>query len=258
MAIYAYPSDIRSEKYKHRHIEISVKRAGSSSSSDAAYKKESAKKITTADGQERKPKYGKTVDLIVLPLPNAFADSQSHAFAQHDGVERMIASAAIDLVSGLGKTGSLAAKVLNSNIIAAGQSAAGMRQSIIDPGFFQHYTGSDPREFQMEFDLIPRNAEEAKTIVMIIMKLKQYSSPTEILMGTSVLSPHFFSVMVSNKYVKAMTKMDRVIIKNISIDYGADGFMQQTHDGIPKHIKMSLTFAEVDMSLSTDYVNYPV
>jgi hypothetical protein len=105
----------------------------------------------------------------------------------------------------------------------------------------------------MTWDLVPSSGAEANDIVMIIMKLKEYSAPSRMVNGVSLWAPHFFSIEFGNPFISAMAKIDRVVIKNISVDYGADGFMQQHFDGMPKHMTLSLTFAECDMSTADDY-----
>jgi len=54
-----------------------------------------------------------------------------------------------------------------------------------------------------------------------------------------------------------LAKIDRVVLSSISIDYGADGAMQQTSDGFPKFMTMALTFQEADMSTANDYNTTP-
>jgi hypothetical protein len=92
---------------------------------------------------------------------------------------------------------------------------------------------------------------------MIVMKLKQYSSPSKMVGGVSLMAPYFFNIEISNPYISAMAKFDRVVLKNITIDYGADGAMQQFGDGIPKHMSMNLSWQEGDMTTMEDYYTVP-
>ena len=217
-----------------------------------------------------------TILTIVLPLPNTFTDSQSHSW----NTERGLIGAAGAAVENSGLSGMAMPKAVGA-AVQAGQEVAlpgavsngidaiknyqigtalgsisnstGLRKPLVDPGYFQNYTGSEPREFNFSFDFVPRNMIEAETMVQIILKLKEYSSPELCAGGVSLLAPHFFDIQISNRYISGMANLRGVVLKSISIDYGADGYMQQYMDGFPKYIKMDLTFAERKMMTAGHY-----
>ena len=284
---YMYPHDIKDNKYAFRKVTIKVKEQSSDQSSKDAYEKskkdleEQQTKVLTAassvaDVQQNLKANSKssaydTSAIIVLPLPNTFTDSQSHGWSNETGIIGTIGKNLMSMASpsGIAKkvagatsgaastVASGAADVMSGitldKVLGASASALGQRKPLIDPGYFQNYSGSDPREFTMTWDLVPSSGAEANDIVMIIMKLKEYSAPSKMVNGVSLWAPHFFSIEFGNPFISAMAKIDRVVIKNISVDYGADGFMQQHFDGMPKHMTLSLTFAECDMSTADDY-----
>jgi len=291
MATYSYPHDIRDDKYKHRRVTINVMKPGQQSSVSEAERKALDDLKSAADGVieaadsvfsikqnldfNSKSDEGETLDTLVLPLPNSFSDTQSHGWSLDTGILGSIGKNVTDIDVGAiagGFLGKVAGKVLGGRgtgignitnglsidkVLGASTSALGLRKPIVDPGYFQNYGGSEPRAFDMEFDLVPRSAEEAEQIIMIVMKLKQYSSPSRVLGGVSVLAPYYFNISISNDYVKAMSNFDRVVLTNISVDYGADGAMQQHADGVPKYMKLSLSWAEVDMTTAQDYNTIP-
>ena len=284
---YMYPHDIKDNKYAFRKVTIKVKEQSSDQSSKDAYEKsmkdleEQQTKVLTAassvaDVQQNLKANSKssaydTSAIIVLPLPNTFTDSQSHGWSNETGIIGTIGKNLMSMASpsGIAKkvagaTSGAASTVAGGaadvmsgitldKVLGASASALGQRKPLIDPGYFQNYSGSDPREFTMTWDLVPSSGAEANDIVMIIMKLKEYSAPSKMVNGVSLWAPHFFSIEFGNPFISAMAKIDRVVIKNISVDYGADGFMQQHFDGMPKHMTLSLTFAECDMSTADDY-----
>lgn len=237
--------------------------------------------ISISLDSNKKGKFDRTMGVIALPLPNTFSDSQNHAWNVEKGIWGTVGSnIANENVVGIGLelleaqankipvVGAGAAKLAQigqrvtsglstDKLVGSMSAAAGARRPIIDPGYFQNYTGSDPREFSMKFDFIPQNATEADSIIMIITTLKQFSSPSTQIGGVSLLAPYYFKIDFGNKFMANMINIDRVVIKNISVDYGADGFMQQHADGMPKHIELSLTFAEADMVLAEDYSTMP-
>lgn len=291
---YVYPSDIQTDKYKYRHVMISVKESEIAADAKAAYDKAVSKlkdALNTVPNEvadvgsiaknleaNSKASSGTTKAVIVLPLPNTFTDSQNHGWSNESGVIGSIgAKIANQSVTGIankiagaipgragemtqaitGAADSIAGDITIDKVLGSSAAAAGLRKPLIDPGYFQNYTGSNPREFTMSWDLVPNNAPEAASIMAIIMKLKEYASPTKMKGGLTLFAPYWMSVKFSNNYISAMAKMDRVVITNISVDYGADGFMQQTFDGQPKHMTLTLSFAEVDMTTADDYSTVP-
>lgn len=291
-AKYTYPKDIETSKYEYRHIKIFVKESEVAANSKAAYESalkkfdsavkqaskeaESASEMKANLDENNRADDSPTKSVIVLPLPNTFTDTQNHGWSTESGIIGTLGQGLMNMsptglaakvtqplraTGGVGQTLNNAANAANDiagnitldKVLGSSSSAMGLRKPLIDPGYFQNYSGSDPREFMMNWDLVPASASEANEIFMIIMKLKEYSSPTSTVKGVSLLAPYFFSIEFGNPFIKAMAKIDRVVIKNISIDYGADGFMQQTFDGMPKHMALTITFAEVDMSTADDY-----
>lgn len=288
--VYAYPSDIRDSKYDSRRVTITIMKPHQVSSAGAAYEAaidsfkkgtdfivkeaESILDIKANQDASSKTMDGESMGTIVLPLPNIFSDQQNHAWSTETGIlgtigANIMSTSPSDVVGkALGKVGGKLAAVgqgvLDSakgisadKMIGAASSAAGLRKPLIDPGYFQNYTGSEPRSFNMNFDLIPNNPKEANDIIMIIMKLKQYSSPSKMVGGVSLMAPYYFSIEISNPFVSAMAKFDRVVLKNISVDYGSDGAMQQFGDGIPKQMSLNLTWQAVDMTTMEDYYTVP-
>lgn len=291
--MYTYPHDIKDNKYAFRKVTIKVKKQVSEQSAKEAYEKsleqfkQDAEKVrsdasTVAGVQSNLKANSKASEfntdaVIVLPLPNTFSDQQSHGWSTETGIIGTIGRAMTNAsatglagkalgaagaaaggrvgaaASGAGAIVGAAPDISIDKVLGASSSALGLRKPLIDPGYFQNYTGSEPREFTMVWDLVPSSGAEANDIVMIIMKLKEYSSPQKMVNGVSLYAPYFFSIEFGNPFISAMAKIDRVVIKNISVDYGADGFMQQHFDGMPKHMSLSLTFAEVDMSTADDY-----
>ena len=292
---YKYPNDIKAEKYKYRHVRILVLKppkfydiGEATSNAFEQFTKilefkdapsSDVGSMTSNKNTWSKVKESELEAMIVLPLPNSFTDSQSHGWSTETGImgtmgeslmKKGVGNLASKAVSGvLGKLNKKLGNAVGNTIsdlgggISANQaigsmaSTAGFRKPIIDPGYFQNYSGSEPRQFSMAFDFIPANKEEANDIIAIIMKLKQFSSPSRMSGGVSLLSPHFFSIQFSNEYVTAMAKIDRVVLKNIQVDYGADGAMQQMFDGFPKQINVSLSWQEVDMTTQQDYSTVP-
>jgi hypothetical protein len=184
------------------------------------------------------------IESIYLPLPNELTDSHSHDW----GTEKNLVGTISEKLNSLSLGGINADKALG--MIA---NSTGTRKPLLDPGYFQNYTGTQPREFNLTFDFIPNNQEEAQNMIKIMHLIRQYSLPSSVLNGVVLLAPHFFDIEVTNKYINGLLNIRGVVLTNMSVNYGADGQMQQTYDGIPKYMQMTLSFREKSMSLSEHF-----
>lgn len=277
---FKYPENIGNPEFKYRSMRIKVFESAISKTASEAISR--AKKVTTDfakivfSGDDKLERMnanlkhhqnakirqsGNLLTSITLPLPNNFQDNQSHSWSTEKGIIGT-ASEAITNFS----VGGLAKKITGGRIggpditidkaIGSISSSFGSRKPIIDPGYFQNYTGTEPRAFQTTFNFIPSNHIEAESIIAIIMKFKQYASPQRTI-GVGLLAPYFFTFEFSNTLIQNMIKVDRVVLKDINIDYGADGAMQMMGDGVPKYISVSMTWQEVDLTTSNDYSHIP-
>lgn len=235
--------------------------------------------------------------VITLPLPNTFNDTQNHNWSsQKSLLGDILGTAATANIAdtsfteglgmaagayignqlgggtGLGGVGgaiagalgglAIGSKVRNANISADSllsnmASRTGQRKPIIDPGYFQNYSGSTTRTFNLKYDFVPNNIEEAESILMIITKFKQYSSPSQITATPMLNAPFNFKISNDNSYLNVLTAIDTVVLTSISVDYGADGAMEMFGDGMPKHITLSLSFAENRLRTAEDYSTKP-
>lgn len=96
---------------------------------------------------------------LALPLPNEFQDSQSHSFNTGTGMIH-------DLLDMSGVAGKV------SNAIGRVAANTSSQKIMANPGYFQNYTGSEPRQFSFTFKLIPNSKEEAERIQGLIILIK--------------------------------------------------------------------------------------
>ena len=229
---------------------------------------------------------------ITLPLPNTFNDTQNHGWNEQKSLigdigtniaNKNIADTSLTEVAGLAAgayegfksgggvgdivsgalIGGLVGKAARSSNISADSilanmaNASGQRKPIIDPSYFQNYTGSSGRSFTLQYDLVPNSVEEAEAILMIIAKFKQYSSPTQISGSPMISAPYRFKITNDNSFINLLTAIDTVVLTSLSVNYGADGSMEMFGDGMPKHIGLTLTFAENRVRTSQDFDTKP-
>lgn len=247
LAMNWYPSDIFSPHNINRHIRILVKEQKSLSGGADELKKElektsnDIKSIFTSGGEPeglptRTSKLVKadTIYGVALPLPNELVDTQSHQWNSTTGLVADIA----ETVTG----NSIAQKMQKGMNQMA--SRAGFRQPLIDPGFFQEYKGSEPREFNFNWDFVPNNVDEASNIFDIIYNLKRFTLPKTGINGITLLSPYLFEIQVGNPYINALLNISNVVCKSMTVNYSADNSMQMFADGMPKYMSLQMTFTE--------------
>ncbi len=258
-----FPDEIVTEKYKYRRMHISVykaknfddlgnqmmKMARKTKDETSAICKEVGD-ITDDNGQEQDSKVtkisksviknlariselnGESIWSIIIPIPNELADSQDHEYTQDTGLIAMASdmSGVSAIVNGIG------AKAAN---------AVGKQKVLANPGYFQNYQGSGPRDFNFSFKFIPNSAEEAKTIITIINLFKRYSSPSETAGGLALSAPNFFNISFDNPVLNDLIKMTPCVITNIAVNYASTGILETTFDGMPKYMTMTMGFKEI-------------
>lgn len=181
---------------------------------------------------------------IVLPMPNTFTDNHQHSWNVSKGLAAEVASMYLE--------GNIATKLAKGVAIAA--DSANLRKPLVDPGFFQSYSGTQPRNFSFMFELVPNSATEAKTIIKIMKMLRKYSLPSTMVNHAVLLSPHYFSIKFGNDTLDKAINARDVVLTGINVDYGADGGMQFLADGTPKQMTLNLTFAERKMTVENTYI----
>lgn len=212
---------------------------------------------------------------VTLPYPVSLSDNQNHNWENTEGLlAQGIHAAAHTIGSGMSKTSegndggkkggkgivSKALSLLSNGSVSPDKlygalaNKLGVRKAVIDPGYFQNYTGSTPRTFTMAYTLVPQSQKEAQTIKDIILWFKQYSSPTFVENTPLMGAPFIFNIsFAGNQYITDMFKMDKCVLTGISVDYASDGSFMLFKDGFPKQIGLALNFAEVELKYAQEY-----
>ena len=201
---------------------------------------------------------------VTLPYPVSLSDNQNHSWENTEGLLAQTTGTAMNVAGEI--AGNLKEKISNNivksalgdsdpdKLYAAISNNLGIRKNIIDPGYFQNYTGSAPRSFVMAYTLVPQSQHDAQTIKDIILWFKQYSSPTFISGSPLMGAPFLFNIsFAGNAYLSDMFKMDKCVLTGISVDYASDGAFMLYNDGFPKQIGLALNFAEVELKYAQDY-----
>lgn len=256
-----YPDEIVSPGFKYRSVKILVKEQTSLSGSSDELIKQVGKAIsdvkeivdkasnqpTASSSQQnlaentKKITKAETVWGFALPLPNELGDTQTHNWETAN-------STLSDMSGSMGLKDNMATKALGELA-----SASGFRKPLIDPGYFQDYKGTEPRNFTFTWDLIPNNQHEAQNIVDIIYNIKKYTLPKTAINGVVLLSPYMFDIEIGNPVISQLMNMNNVVCTSLGVQYAAEGALQFLADGVPKYIRLSMSFAERSLVTSEFY-----
>ena len=140
--------------------------------------------------------------IITLPMPEQFGDDLVHTWEKKDTLESLDAgaSSATDAMIGVAALssifkslqsvaapliGTLSLSKVVTGFLNAGKSPSvglmsmfsGARKTLVNPDYWQNYTGSDPRTFEFKYIFQPRSREEATEVLNILRVFKMLSSP---------------------------------------------------------------------------------
>ena len=119
------------------------------------------------------------------------------------------------------------------------------------------FSGVKLRTFPFIFDFTPRSQAEAEQVMNIIRALKQSASPRRQGSGGPLFigSPKMFQLQYisGNMEHPFLNKFKLCALSDISINYTASGTYATYPDGTPVHIRMQLTFKEMNPIYAEDY-----
>lgn len=255
-----YPKNILEEEHKNRSIMIFVKsnsftnnisemkrvlddigKSETDTNSQTNTPSDIFEASATRSGKNKKINFVKTEYGVALPLPNQLNENQNHEWSTSEGFIGKLLGAWTDIGGASSKLGELS-------------QDGGFRKPLVNPGYFQDYRGTRPREFNFTWDFVPNNEQEARQIISIVYNLKKYTLPTSTVTGVGLLSPYMFDIVIGNKYINSLMNMNNVICTVMGLNYSADNSLQFFADGIPKYMTLNMTFAERS-TVTADYYN---
>ena len=132
---------------------------------------------------------------------------------------------------------------------------------VLNPNMELLFKGVTLRGFSFDFDLAPRDKKEAETIKNIIrtfkmnMNARNSSSGSENSSGLFIKSPNVFQLTykTGSSNHKFLHKFKPMALKNMSVNYTGAGTYATYDDTTPIHMKLSLSFQELNPIYAEDY-----
>lgn len=270
---YYYPQDINNDKFISRRV-VFMALTGKSilEEREDLYKKY---KDTKFQGMENQ-----ITGLVTLPLNSNINDTQSHNWGSTSYADTLSGGAdkVIDWLAGkkglAGKIGrgagivkgviGTAKDIIDSPGTAALMDMMGCRRPVMNPGYYQNYSGSSLRSFSFSFTFIPENKEEAEQVISIINFFKKCSSPSlpgamkdagliAKVTESVMLSPRTWEIYVCNETINKLMSFHRCVCTNVSVTYGDSEKVSMFADGVPKQMTLSLNFSEGQLQFADAY-----
>jgi hypothetical protein len=137
-----------------------------------------------------------------------------------------------------------AGKAVNSNLVAR---ATG---SVVNPNMELLFDGPDLRTFNYEFDLTPRDPDEARVIQRIIKWFKLNAAPAKSgTDGIFLYTPNIFKlkfIFNNGGQHPYMFKMKPCFITNLSVGYTPNNHYMTYSDGSMTQYTLKMTFGEIE------------
>ena len=148
-----------------------------------------------------------------------------------------------------------AANALGANVTIGGLLSRASGQ-IINQNLEMVFSGVTIRTFNFGWDLVPRDKDESNHVLKIIKILKRASAAKMRKDNTGFLNaPDLFRI----KYMKGggahpfLNRFKTCVLKNMGMSYTGSGTYATYRDGTPVHMKMDLTFQELNPIYAEDH-----
>ena len=148
-----------------------------------------------------------------------------------------------------------AANALGANVTVGGLLSRASGQ-VINQNLEMVFSGVTIRQFNFSWDITPRDKDEANHVLKIIKTLKTASAAklTKDAMGF-LNSPDIFRI----KYMKGgqahpfLNRFKTCALQNVAMTYTGSGTYATYRDGTPVHMKMDLSFKELNPIYAEDH-----
>lgn len=188
------------------------------------------------------------------------------------GIEAMqnMGKVAQDVLSKGGAQDAIKAKFISSLVKTAGGNASTTSLlsratgSVLNPNLELLFNGVNLRSFVFDFDFAPRDARESGIVKEIIRILKQSMSPrtgsSHAGAGLFIQAPNVFLLKykTGSQNHPYLNKFKPCALTNMGVNYTGSGSYATYADKTPVHMKLSLSFTELNPIYNEDYKAIPL
>jgi len=264
---YVFPEALRKENHRQDYLKFDMMK----------YQPKDFDKKSFAFNERSTDIDGRSIGSVILPVPGGIQDSQTVKWGgmEMNPLEMAKANAALTgvtkgigaMVEEIGNSAGNLAGASDDNKKALGAVLAGMAAggsqlltrttgAITNPNMELLFGGPDLRTFSFQFQLAPRNQDEAKEIIKIIRFFKQGMAPIRTKSRLFMKSPHTFKLSYKNskgKEHKYLNKFKECALGGFGVNYTPNGNYSTYEDGVMTAYQVSMTFRELNPIYNDDY-----
>ena len=151
----------------------------------------------------------------------------------------------------------MAVNNFNANVSGEGLLARSSGQ-VMNPNMELLFKGVQLRSFNFSFNLAPREEREAIAVKNIIRAFKKsMAARTGAGQGLFISSPNIFQLEYrsGNKKHPFLNSFKPCALTNMAVDYTASGAYATYEDATPVHMKLTLSFQELNPVYYSDYAD---
>jgi hypothetical protein len=234
----------------------------------------------------------KAISTIQLPIPSNIGDTNQVNWGSGEGINSLAAYGARNIsdviksgelgqgaIDAMKSIGSTAVKVLTQggaqdaiksvfvsslvNSLGANTTPTSLLSratgSVLNPNLELLFDGVNLRSFAFDFDFAPRNLEESNVVKQIIRIFKQSMSPktgsNTSGAGLFIEAPNVFLLKykTGSRDHPYLNKFKPCALTNMGMNYTGSGSYATYADKTPVHMKLSLSFTELNPIYNEDY-----
>jgi len=196
---------------------------------------------------------------------SAFAGKNMASFMDGSMSEASLEAAGAEIGGGIaglkdrfrGVGGQLAMQAVGGALgVTPNQMLAMGAGKVFNPNVELLYNAPQMRGFGMSFDMIPKDAGEARNINEIILNFKKWSAPEDLENGMFDI-PYVWEVkyMTGQSVNKNMNRFKKAACTNVQVQANQPTPMHLAHlEGVPIVTSLQLTFTEVDIITRKDHI----
>ena len=219
----------------------------------------------------------RSIGSVILPIPGGIQDGQAVTWGESSmsPIDMAKANIALSTVKGggegfvdsVGNTATTLSNAFGANKDALAAVLAGMAAgagnmltrttgAIANPNMELLFGGPSLRTFSFQFQLAPRNKDEAMEAVKIIRFFKQGMSPIRTKAMLFMKSPHTFKLSYRNSKGdthKYLNKFKECGLGSFGVNYAPNGNYSTYEDGVMTAYQISMSFRELNPIYNDDY-----
>ena len=273
---FRYPAGVLEDHSDYLYIAIRSYKPSTNSTSEA-FRLQSLAQGTSLQ-------QSKSVANIILPIPTEIRASNGVTWngGRMNAAEKIVTDASMtlmdgdvdkakeQLVTGLSDIGLgddvikgfqsfFASKIISQfgSGVSFGEMLSRTTGQVLNPNLELLFSGPSLRDFTFNYQLSPRDENEAQTVKNIIRVLKQSMSPRRGSSTAFLCAPHLFhlSFKQGNGDHPYLNRFKTMALVNIGVDYTGTGTYATYEDGSPVVYNLSLAFQELHPIYNEDYAS---